>query len=113
MEFTTGQVIEGIVSNNCPNCHEGKIYRGVSMNVTCPNCHYKFEKEAGYFLGSLSITYIISFFVILPLFLILLFTGQPLYVVAGIPTGIAIIMNPFIRRIARLIWIWVDFKTGK
>jgi uncharacterized protein (DUF983 family) len=112
MHYSISEIITGVFSNHCPNCGQGSVYKTlITMNETCPECGYKFEKESGYFLGSLSITYTISFLIILPMFLILLFSNQPLWLIIGAPTLTAILLNPLIRRMARLIWIWVDYSV--
>src|SRR3954470_21955357 len=47
----------------CPRCREAKIftrplYTGVpAMHTTCPACGLKFEREPGYFLGAMYISY--------------------------------------------------------
>ena len=34
----------------CPRCGEGQMFSGMfKMRSECGNCHFKFEREAGYF----------------------------------------------------------------
>ncbi len=54
--------IQGILYQLCPRCREGKIFRRSvwlfpSMYERCPVCGLKFEREAGYFLGAMYISY--------------------------------------------------------
>lgn len=56
----------------CPVCGQGKLFRGpYKMNETCPVCHFKFEREEGYFSSAMAINLIVSEFiaagVVLPL----------------------------------------------
>jgi len=42
----------------CPLCGEGKLFRTwFKMKPTCTHCHLKFEREPGYYLGSIYINY--------------------------------------------------------
>ncbi len=54
--------IQGIFYQLCPRCREGKIFRRSvwlfpPMHERCPACGLKFEREAGYFLGAMYISY--------------------------------------------------------
>lgn len=42
----------------CPRCGRAKMFRGMfRMHETCPSCGLRFEREPGYFLGSIYINY--------------------------------------------------------
>ncbi|MCR9199797.1 MAG: DUF983 domain-containing protein [Planctomycetaceae bacterium] len=42
----------------CPACGEGRLFRNLlKMNSCCSQCGFKFERPAGYFLGSTYINY--------------------------------------------------------
>jgi hypothetical protein len=42
-------------------CRRGRIFRGqIEMNPQCPECRYVFQREPGYFLGSLVIGYVLA-----------------------------------------------------
>ncbi len=42
----------------CPLCGEGKLYRSwFKMKPSCTHCRLKFEREPGYYLGSIYINY--------------------------------------------------------
>ena len=44
--------------NRCPRCGEGRIYEsGMKMNERCPVCNLLFERERGYFLGAMYVSY--------------------------------------------------------
>src|SRR5690349_9496369 len=55
--------LQGIARQLCPRCRAGKIFlrsfwRGFpKMNERCPVCGLKFEREQGYFLGAMYISY--------------------------------------------------------
>src|SRR5467141_3276343 len=56
-------MLKGIVQQLCPRCSMGKIFRYSifrgfpKMNERCAICDLKFEREEGYFLGAMYISY--------------------------------------------------------
>jgi uncharacterized protein (DUF983 family) len=53
----------GIVHQLCPRCREGRIFRSSivrgfpRMHENCPVCGLKFQREQGYFLGAMYISF--------------------------------------------------------
>src|SRR5438552_15803247 len=42
----------------CPRCLQGPIYeRGMTMHARCPVCGLRLEREQGYFMGAMYISY--------------------------------------------------------
>lgn len=61
--------IKHIAKNECPNCNKGKVFKEGSfflsfgflkMNEYCSHCHFKFEKEPGYFFGAMFVNYALT-----------------------------------------------------
>ena len=53
----------------CPHCRKSAVYYPTKsifhmpeMKVKCDNCNYKFDREPGYFLGAMYISYAIAVF---------------------------------------------------
>jgi uncharacterized protein (DUF983 family) len=45
----------------CPVCGEGKLYRGwFKMYEYCPVCHFKYEREEGYYTGAIAVNLVLS-----------------------------------------------------
>ena len=104
-----------IVHELCPRCREGRIFqkplfRGwLTVNEHCAVCGLKFEREQGYFVGAMYVSYALS---ILPaLSLILLFwrivglaSASSLFAAAAayLPSA------PYMTRLSRVIWIHID-----
>ena len=99
--------------DRCPKCHQGKIFRvkgnllrlkAPVMEEQCSHCHYRFEKEPGYFLGAMYISYglgvlqLIITYLLLAGILSLPFLFGALFIVL-----IAFSLWNF--RLARIIWI--------
>jgi hypothetical protein len=79
------------------------------MNERCPSCRLKFEREAGYFLGAMYISYGLGLIVIAILSaLVWQFLKWPL--VKSIEAG-AVLFLPFVPVVtwmARVLWIYMD-----
>jgi uncharacterized protein (DUF983 family) len=111
MAPTTGQKWLGMLRQRCPRCCEGKIYaHGMTMNQRCPTCDLLFEREPGYFLGALYISYGLS-----TIFLLFgLWIGSSLLPELGLGwiafiSGILLLpFVPMFTRYARVIWIYFD-----
>ncbi len=59
-----GQLILNILNEKCPNCGNGtvfekntKLFAMPVMKTACEVCHYKFDREPGYFLGAMYLSY--------------------------------------------------------
>lgn len=60
----TFQFIGDVYKEKCPNCNEGATFKKdvpffaiPVMNESCPKCNYRFEREPGYFIGAMYISY--------------------------------------------------------
>ncbi|MBI3555888.1 MAG: DUF983 domain-containing protein [Deltaproteobacteria bacterium] len=103
----------GVLMNTCPRCFGGAVFsRLLTMNQTCPKCQLKYEREPGYFLAAMSLSYSMGFVVVLPIFLFLLFRDLSLLYVVGIPGVILVMLAPITFRLSRLIWLHFDFRIN-
>jgi uncharacterized protein (DUF983 family) len=55
---------EGFKNCKCPRCRVGNVFNGAtysfkgdSMNIRCPHCDLKFEREPGYFYVAMFVSY--------------------------------------------------------
>ncbi len=78
MEITKKKVniIHSVLAEKCPNCGEGNVYRTQKsilsfpeMNARCSDCNYRFDREPGYFIGAMYISYALAVFQGLVIFL--------------------------------------------
>jgi uncharacterized protein (DUF983 family) len=56
--------LKGVLHEKCPNCGKGQVFmKGKRpfavpvMKQNCEACHYRFNREPGYFLGAMYISY--------------------------------------------------------
>lgn len=103
----------------CPLCGQGRMFKGlIAMHERCPNCNVKFEREPGFFLGSIYINYGITAVVTSVVYLGLMFSkwGSDLQQM-GIAVAIAVILPILLHRHARSLWAgfdqWRDPQPGE
>ena len=94
----------------CPVCGEGRLFRGfIQMNGTCSNCGTRFEREPGFFLGSIYINYGLTALVIAIGYPLCLFNGwfSERQLLLGSLTFM-LIFPIFFFRYARSLWLGFD-----
>lgn len=105
-----------ILHLRCPRCRQGEVYAGLlRMHPTCPLCGLRFEREAGYFIGSMYISYAMAT-VILGLEMVLfytLFPSLPDIAIFGFGCLSLLPFVPLIIRYSRVIWMNVDRALDK
>lgn len=76
------------------------------MHSHCSHCGYRFEKEPGYFIGSLYVSYALAVAEMLALFIALVFWVD-IYWILGILLFALVALSFINFRFARIIWIWI------
>ena len=99
----------------CPRCREGPLFRaplwhcGIAVHECCPVCGLRYEREPGYFLGAMYISYALSIPAVLVLILaIWYFSRWPYDVVIGAAVVAWLPFVPAVTRWARVLWIYFD-----
>jgi uncharacterized protein (DUF983 family) len=89
----------------------GAVFRGrVSMNERCPSCGLKFEREQGYFLGAMYISYAIAV-VLITVFFWVVSLAMPRVSFEFALTGATVLFLPFVPavfRYSRIMWMYID-----
>ncbi|HEY1793297.1 MAG TPA: DUF983 domain-containing protein [Opitutaceae bacterium] len=79
MEVTRLQVISRGLRNRCPNCGGRTLFRRGSwfeLNSACPACGLRFERDEGFFIGSMSINYGVAIVFFLTPVMLLTYYGK-------------------------------------
>jgi uncharacterized protein (DUF983 family) len=107
--------VSGIVRQLCPRCRAGKIFRSSiftgfpRMNELCPVCGLKFEREEGYFLGAMYISYGLAVITILALAVVLWFFLRWSIEKTAIWAVVFFLpLAPTLTLLSRVIWIYLD-----
>jgi hypothetical protein len=75
----------------------------------CPVCGLKYEREQGYFLGAMYVSYGFSIPpVLLLILLIRMISGWPYDVSIGVAFVAYLPFVPVVARFARVVWMYVD-----
>jgi uncharacterized protein (DUF983 family) len=104
----------GVVHRLCPRCRAGAIFSQhifwiAPMNVRCPVCDLRFEREPGYFLGAMYIGYGLGLLTI-AIFAAALFVLTPLRLIPSVVGGVVLFLPlaPYLTHMARVLWIYLD-----
>jgi uncharacterized protein (DUF983 family) len=105
-----------LFTGKCPRCRKGPVFKPVlgrtilSMYPDCPNCGLHFERESGYFVGAMYVSYTIGVGLVLPLALALvLIAGWGYIPVTTIAIVETLVIMPLAFRWARVFWLHMDY----
>lgn len=110
-----GDIFYTTFGNKCPRCHAARVFEndnpysfknGLTMYKHCPSCGLKYEREVGYFYGSMYVSYGLQTALVTVLYLanVLLIHMPSLYLVFLI-IGLAAALFPVTFRWSRIMWI--------
>lgn len=103
--------VGAIARQRCPRCRRGMVFRRrLTMYNLCPACGLKFEREPGYFVGAMYISYAFAaFFIGVVSFLVSLVLPQLEF--AWTVLIAAVFMLPFVPamiRYSKILWMTID-----
>ncbi len=112
-----------ILFNKCPHCHKGNFFKSKhpydfshfgKMNSECSICKEGFERESGYYLGAMYVSYGLNIGLGMSLFLmtVMVFNLDILYFLF-IFLGTVLVLFPLNFWLSRLIWINMFVKYEK
>jgi uncharacterized protein (DUF983 family) len=104
-----------MLGQRCPRCREGRIFRYSifrgfpKMHERCSVCDLKFQREEGYFLGAMYISFGMAL-VVIALIAVLLWviTGWWITRVTIWAVVLFLPFAPAISLLARVLWIYLD-----
>jgi|RhiMetdeSRZDD1v2_1073273.scaffolds.fasta_scaffold636161_3 uncharacterized protein (DUF983 family) len=100
-----------LLRQRCPRCLQGPIYRlWLTMHEQCPVCGMRYEREPGYFIGAMYVSYGMAT-ILIGLIMYLLYLALPdwdLGILVLMATGIFVPFVPMATRYSRVIWMYFD-----
>jgi len=80
------------------------------MHERCPSCNLEFEREPGYFIGAMYVSYGIAVVMITALFWIvsLFAPGSSFEMALSIAALLFLMFVPVVFRYSRIIWMHID-----
>ncbi len=100
-----------LVLGRCPRCHSGDVFRGlVSMNERCPRCELKFEREPGYFVAAMYLSYGAAVVVISAFYWSISWLLPQASFEASLAAATLLFMPlvPAVFQYSRILWIYID-----
>ena len=112
----TGTRVSSMIHELCPHCRSNKVFELSEkvfemprMKANCDTCGYKFDREPGYFLGAMYISYALAVMVSVLIFIVFHF-GFPnlpfVYTPLAITLGV-ILSAKRNYRLSRIIYIHI------
>jgi len=105
-----------IAQQLCPRCRAGRIFQSSlltwfpKMHERCPACGFKFEREQGYFLGAMYISYGLALAMIVTLTCTLwLSMGWSMQKAVIAAVAIFLPLAPPVTYFARVLWLYLDW----
>jgi uncharacterized protein (DUF983 family) len=107
--------VRDILRQRCPRCRMGvifrySIFRGFpKMHERCPVCELRFEREPGYFLGAMYVSYGLGL-VMVALIAALLWSVTGWWITKDTIWAVVLFLPfaPTITLFARVLWIYLD-----
>ncbi len=108
--------ILSIARQRCPKCHEGHPFRSLlTMHHACPVCGHVFEREPGYFVGAMYVSYALAIPAYLTVWGILglLLPGWSDPAILALALPLFVPLAPILFRYARIIWMHLDLAIDR
>lgn len=102
---------QSIVRQRCPTCHRGRVFNGfLEMKDSCDVCGHRFEREPGYFVGAMYVSYAMAVGAYAGLVLLFqrLLPGLSPAAALGAAFPPFLLLVPVIFRYSRVIWMHFD-----
>jgi len=128
MEKHVPALISSIFEMKCPNCRKGSMFntphilplkRLLEMPDRCEVCGQKMELEVGFYYGTGYVSYALTVALIGFCFIAywvifgLSYLDNSIFIALGASVFIAIIMQPWLMRISRVLYLYMFVKYGK
>jgi uncharacterized protein (DUF983 family) len=100
-----------MLRQRCPRCRRGRMFRGLmTMNDPCPVCGLIFQREEGYFLGAMYVSYVLSAAFLVAFYftaaaLLPDWNGVAVALIALLPY---LPLMPLVYRYSRAVWVHVE-----
>ena len=102
--------LQAIWRLRCPRCLSGEVFESLwKMRRTCPSCQLEYEREQGYFLGAMYISYGMALALSVPMVLCLMvfwnFSINEFLLVLLLTLAL---LSPLLLRYSRILWMHID-----
>jgi uncharacterized protein (DUF983 family) len=120
--------LPALLAMKCPNCRKGGMFTQKSlfplkhmldMPERCPVCGQKMELEIGFYYGTGYVSYgltvglLFIFAIIFALTYGFSYKDNSVFIFIGIAVGLLLLLQPWLMRISRVLYLWAFVKYGK
>ena len=120
--------LPAILGMRCPNCRRGRMFTQSSifplkgmmdMPERCQVCGQRMELEVGFYYGTGYVSYGLTVallgicFVAYWLIFGLSYQDNSIFYALGAAIGVVILLQPWLMRISRVLYLWMFVKYGK
>ncbi len=112
MKVTRLQVVARGLANRCPNCGGRTLFkRGTlfQLNDACPRCGLRFERDEGFFLGSVALNYGLTVVGFLVPVLVLAWCGVIGVTTAAVLAGVGAVTVPLLLYRSSRSWWFMNY----
>ncbi len=117
--------LQKVINGTCPNCGKSKVFydkgnsltmRMPKMTKECPNCHYHFHRETGFYFGAMYVSYGITVAEMVTLMVIRLILngvfGMHITLTQLFISIVVVLLGlwTFNYRVSRIIWLNIFYK---
>ena len=120
MKSNNDSIIQSILFQKCPQCHEGRMFKHhtyspkfMQMDTRCSCCGLDFIREPSFYFGAMYFSYTIQVAILVAVYLGLRLTTDPgAWTYAIWVIVISFLIIPLNYRLSRVMWInlFVSFK---
>jgi uncharacterized protein (DUF983 family) len=116
-EVGTARVLLRGLAKRCPRCGARGIFSSwFTLRVACPHCHLRFEREAGGYLGAMTINYVVAiglWIVVLVVGLILTVPVVPVAQLMVASFAVLIGMPMLFYPNSKAIWAGIEYLVAR
>jgi uncharacterized protein (DUF983 family) len=108
--ITVGEMLRRAFGLRCPRCGTGRLFAGrFAMHETCTHCGLRFEREPGYFVGAIYVSYAVTAVAALGVPILLdVLLGLGMWTQVAIGCSLAVVVPLGFFRYARSLWLGID-----
>ena len=121
-------LLPAILKMKCPNCRKGHMFINktifplnelLKMPEQCEECMQKMELEVGFYYGTgyvsyaLSIMFLVAIWIAYWLIFGLSYKDNSIFYCLGASIGILILLQPWLMRMSRVLYLYMFVKYGK
>jgi uncharacterized protein (DUF983 family) len=114
MKVTRLQVVARGLRNRCPNCGDASLFRKgawFEINKSCPSCGLQFERDEGFFIGSMSLNYGVTLVGFLTPVMLLAYEGVIGTTAAIVLSGVGSVAFPMLFYRSSRSWWLMQYYT--